>query len=141
MLENQVGKNYMIDPIADMLVRIKNGQVAKLPTVTIPHSNFKRDILRVIKESGYINSFEEQKGKDGHKELVVHLKYAKGQRPVIQDIKKISKPGCRIYSPIGKLKGFYNNFGTTILSTSQGIMSDSQARKTGIGGEILCQIF
>ena len=141
MLKNQVGKNIMTDSVADMLARIKNGQVAKLPTVSMPHSNFKKDILQVIQENGYIKSFEERNREDGHRELVVHLKYIKGRKPVIQDIKKVSKPGCRVYSPIGKLKGFYNNLGITILSTSKGVMSDTQARNAEVGGEILCQIF
>jgi len=131
----------MTDSVADMLARIKNGQVAKLSTVSIPYSNFKKHILQVIKDEGYIKSFEEKKTKENHKELIVRLKYIEGRKPVIQDVKRVSKPGCRMYSSINDLKGFYNNFGVTILSTSKGIMSDAQARSAKIGGEVLCQIF
>jgi small subunit ribosomal protein S8 len=132
----------MTDGVADMLARIKNGQVAKLQAVAVPHSNLKKGVLQVIKDSGYIKSFEEQKStKTGHKEFIVHLKYMQGRKPVIQDLKKVSKPGCRRYSPIGELKSFYNNLGTTILSTSKGILSDKQARAANVGGEVLCQIF
>jgi small subunit ribosomal protein S8 len=132
----------MTDSIADMLVRIKNGQAAKLHAVSVPYSNFKRDILQVIRDEGYIKSFEEQVSKtSGHKEFIVHLKYVKGNKPVITSIRKVSKPGCRVYSPISKLSGYYNNFGITILSTSHGVMSDARAREAKLGGEVLCQIF
>ena len=132
----------MTDAIADMLIRIKNGQVAKLSNVFIPYSNFKKSILRVIKDEGYIKSYEEKDSiQNGHKGLVVHLKYDKDKRPVIRDIKRVSKPGCRVYSAINELKGYYNNLGIIILSTSKGVMSDSQARNAKLGGEILCKIF
>ena len=132
----------MTDSIADMLARIKNGQVAKLSNVFIPYSNFKKNVLQVIKDEGYIKSYEEKTAKkDGHKGLVVYLKYDKNKKPVIQDIKRVSKPGCRVYSSINELKGYYNNFGITILSTSKGVMSDSQARNAKLGGEVLCKIF
>ena len=132
----------MTDSIADMLARIKNGQTAKLANACIPYSNLKKNILQVMKNEGYIKSYEEKaNAKTGHKELVVQLKYDKNQKPVIQDIKKISKPGRRIYSSISSLKGYYNNLGITILSTSKGVMSDTQARTAKLGGEVLCKIF
>jgi small subunit ribosomal protein S8 len=132
----------MTDAIADMLARIRNGQVAKLQTVSIPYSNLKKGILEVIQSEGYIKSFEEKTSEvTGHKEMLVHLKYTDGRTPVIQDARKVSKPGCRIYSPIGALKNYYNNLGITILSTSKGIMSGKQARDANVGGEVLCQIF
>ena len=77
----------------------------------------------------------------GHKGLVVHLKYDRNKKPVIQDIKRISKPGRRVYSSISDLKGYYNNLGITIISTSKGVMSDNQAREASLGGEVLCKIF
>jgi small subunit ribosomal protein S8 len=132
----------MSDIIADMLVRIKNGQRARLSNVAVPHSNFKKDILQVIHDEGYIKSFEEKKSEvTGHKEFIVYLKYTNGQKPVIKDVRKVSKPGCRVYRPIDQLKGYYNNLGITILSTSKGVMSDTAARNAKIGGEVLCQIF
>ncbi|NRA73315.1 MAG: 30S ribosomal protein S8 [Rickettsiales bacterium] len=132
----------MTDSIADMLARIKNGQTAGLSEVFVPYSNLKKNILQVIKNEGYIKSYEENiDSKTNHKGLIVRLKYDKNRKPVVQDVKRISKPGCRVYSSIGDLKGYYNNLGVVVLSTSKGIMSDSQARTAKLGGEVLFKIF
>lgn len=132
----------MTDSIADMLARIKNGQTAKLSSTCVPYSNLKKNVLQVMKNEGYIKSYEEKSNAEtGHKELIVQLKYDKNEKPVIQDIKKVSKPGRRIYSSISDLKGYYNNLGVTVLSTSKGVMSDNQARTAKVGGEVLCKIF
>jgi len=132
----------MTDSIADMLIRIKNGQMVKAKSVYMPHSKFKKDILKVLQNEGYIKSYEEKLVENTvHKGIVVYLKYADDRKPVIRDVRKVSKPGRRIYSSIDDLKGHYNNLGITILSTSKGVMSDNQARKAKVGGEILCQVF
>lgn len=130
-----------MDPIADMLIRIKNGQAAGRDFVNVPCSVFKKGVLQVMLDEGYIKGFEEKvDDATGHKNLVVQLKYLRGM-PVIKEVKKVSKPGCRIYSSIRDLRGHYNNLGTVILSTSAGIMSDAQARKRNMGGEVICKIF
>lgn len=130
-----------MDPIADMLIRIKNGQAVGHDFVSMPCSAFKKGVLQVMLDEGYIKGFEEKvDDATGHKNLVVALKYLRGM-PVIKEVKKVSKPGCRIYSSIRDLRGHYNNLGVVILSTSSGIMSDTQARQKNIGGEVICKIF
>jgi small subunit ribosomal protein S8 len=130
----------MTDPIADMLARIRNAYMAKHKNITLPHSKIKSEILKVLVKEGYLISSQETNNQDGHKILEVELKYFEG-KPVISQINRISKPGRRVYSSIRKLPYVYNGLGINILSTPKGVMSDTQARKLSLGGEVICQLF
>lgn len=123
------------DPIANMLAQIKNGQMVKKETVVTPASNSKMAILKVLEEEGYITAFEKQAG--SKPTIVIHLKYYK-QKPVIAYIKRVSKPGLRIYKKKDALPKVLGGLGIVILSTPKGVMSDKKARLLGQGGEILC---
>lgn len=128
----------MQDPIADMLTRIRNGQAANKVTVMMPFSKLKLAIAKVLQEEGYILDIEV---KDGNKkpELSIHLKYYQG-KPVIEYIKRISRPGLRVYKPYNKLPQILSGLGVSIVSTSQGVMTDCAARKNKLGGEVLCEV-
>jgi small subunit ribosomal protein S8 len=128
------------DPIADMLTRIRNAGKAKFNSVDIPGSKLKAEMARVMKEQGYIRNHKFIKdGKQGI--LRVYLKYADDQAHVIQELQRISKPSRRVYVGADDVKAVYNGMGVAVLSTSKGIMTDKQARKEHVGGEILCTIF
>lgn len=129
----------MTDPIADLLLRIRNAQAQQHQTVRMPASKLKAAILAVLAEQGYINGVEEQTDASGHKNLVVTLKYHQGQ-PVITWLKRVSTPGRRIYSQAQELPMVANGLGTTIVSTSRGVVTDSKARELNVGGEVLCQV-
>lgn len=131
----------MTDMIADMLTRVRNGQMSKLMTVNVPYSKFKENVLKVMAKEGYIASFQKETVRKGVEQLVVALKYSSNGAPVIQEIHKVSKPGRRTYSAIADLKGYYNKLGLTILSTSKGVMSDRDAHHHKLGGEVICQMF
>jgi small subunit ribosomal protein S8 len=126
----------MSDPIADMLTRIRNAQMVGHQEVRMPASKLKSSIASVLKDEGYIEDFT-QRDKDGKSELVVSLKYYAG-RPVIEKLERISKPGLRVYKGRDSLPKVMNGLGIAILSTSRGVMTDSKARATGVGGEVLC---
>ena len=126
----------MSDPIADMLTRIRNAQMVGHREVMMPASKLKSSIAAVLKDEGYIEDFG-QRDKDGKSELVVSLKYYAG-RPVIEKLERISKPGLRVYKGRDSLPKVMNGLGIAILSTSRGVMTDSKARATGVGGEVLC---
>ena len=126
----------MSDPIADMLTRIRNAQMVGHREVTMPASKLKSSIASVLKDEGYIEDFT-QREKDGKSELVVSLKYY-ADRPVIEKIERISKPGLRVYKGRNNLPKVMNGLGIAILSTSRGVMTDSKARAAGVGGEVLC---
>ena len=129
----------MIDPISDMITRIRNGQMRSLETVRIPSSKFRAKILDVLKHEGYISSYKIIT--DQNKQVfVVNLKYDNGL-PVIKEIKRISKPGRRIYAKADSIVKIQNGLGLAIISTSKGIMSDNDARSKKIGGEIICRVF
>tara|TARA_Y100000996_G_C22530225_1_gene646167 strand:- start:277 stop:672 length:396 start_codon:yes stop_codon:yes gene_type:complete len=129
----------LVDPIGDMLTRIRNGQMRSLNNIKIPFSNFRQKILEVLKKEGYIINFKVDEEKK-LKFLSVDLKYYEGQ-PVIKEIKRVSKPGRRVYSSADSIPKVLNGLGVAILSTSKGVMSDSEAVKNNIGGEIICRIF
>ena len=127
------------DPLGDMLTRIRNGQKARLDSVSSPASKLRASVLEVLKREGYIRGYspnEEQSGR----ELKIELKYHEGQ-PVIREIRRVSKPGCRVYSKIRDLPRVYNGLGISILSTPRGVMSDGEARAANVGGEVLCRVF
>ena len=126
------------DPIGDMLTRIRNAQMKQHPTVLIPASNFKKQVLDAMEREGFIASYEVVK-ESNFEELKVNLKYVHGA-PVIREIRRISKPGRRIYSRFESLPRVLNGLGISIISTSKGIFSDNEARDKKLGGEIICNI-
>jgi small subunit ribosomal protein S8 len=128
----------MTDPISDMLTRIRNGQKARKVSVSMPASTVKSAIAGVLKEEGYITGFETS-GEGAEKTLIVELKYFEGT-PVIENVKRVSKPGLRIYRGKDDLPTVMGGLGIVIVSTSAGVMSDRQARQQGIGGEVLCVV-
>ena len=130
----------LADPIGDMISRIRNGQMRLLSSVNIPASNFRLQILEVLKNEGYISNFILEKEENNKKTLKVDLKYYEGN-PVIKEIKRISKPGRRIYSRADSIPRIQNGLGLAIISTPKGVMSDNEARKNNIGGEIICRVF
>ncbi|MGZ9413213.1 30S ribosomal protein S8 [Mycoplasma sp. 480] len=127
------------DPIADMIVRIKNAFMRKHKFVEIPHSNKKHKILEIFKKEGYIQNFETQ-GEGVEKKLVVELKY-KGTTSAITGIKRVSKPGLKVYSSVNDLPKVLSGYGTVIVSTSKGLLTDKEARKENVGGEIIAFIW
>ena len=128
-----------VDPIGDMITRIRNAQLRALNNVIIPSSKFRARILDVLKQEGYIANYKISS--DNKKEsLLVDLKYSNGL-PVIKEIKRISKPGRRIYAKADSISRIQNGLGLAIVSTSMGIMSDNDARTKNIGGEIICRVF
>ncbi len=126
------------DPIADMLTRIRNGAKAGLPEVRMPSSKIKAAIAVVLKENGYVADWRVEG--DDKKQLTVVLKYRDG-KPVIDGLKRISKPSCRVYAGAKEVPRVLDGLGIAILSTSQGIMSDRAARRENVGGEVLCYVW
>jgi len=128
----------MQDPIADLLTRIRNAQLAGHETVLIPHSKLKCEIIRVLKEEGYIETYRVT---DDVKPLIeVALKYSKGV-PVIEKLKRVSRPGLRIYKDSDNVPTVNGGLGVAIVSTNKGVMTDRLARKEGVGGEVICTVF
>ena len=130
----------MTDPIADMLTRIRNANKERHASLTFPASTKKVEILNILKKEGYIVDFSVEKLENNKSNITVVLKY-KGERRVISGIKRISKPGLRVYVEIYKIPYVYNGLGTAILTTSQGLMTDRTARKAKIGGEVIAYIW
>jgi len=130
----------MTDPIADMLTRIRNGCMARKPLVTCPASKLKQRILEVLTSEGYIEGFNVGTLND-RAIISITLKYSEDNRPVINGIKRVSKPGLRRYARTDAIPAVRNGLGLTILSTSKGIMTDRQARKENVGGEMICAIW
>ena len=128
------------DPIADMLTRIRNAGQAKFKTVDIPASNVKRNIAEILFEEGYIKSFEEIKD-DNQGIIRISLKYTDKGRKVISGLRRISKPGLRIYAAKDELPKVLNGLGIALISTSKGIVTDKKARELGVGGEVLAYIW
>lgn len=129
----------MQDPVADMLTRIRNAQMSGKKTVSMPASNLKLSVAKVLQDEGYIASADVQEV-EGKKSLNIGLKYFEG-RPVIAEIDRISRPGLRSYLGKDELPKVRNGLGIAIISTSQGVMTDRAARKAGVGGEVLCTVF
>ena len=130
----------MNDPLGDMLTRIRNAQQRRRPKVSSPASKLRARVLDVLVDEGYIRGYTRVDHKNGLSEFDIELKYANGQ-PAIRDIKRISKPGRRVYSPVTELTTVANGLGVAILSTPKGVMSDARAREENVGGEILCNVF
>mgnify|MGYP006159699441 FL=1 len=130
----------LTDPIGDMFTRIRNGQMRSLNSVNIPSSNFRRSILEILKNEGFIIDYYIEKSENNKIDLKINLKYYEGN-PVIKEIKRISKPGRRVYSRATSIPRVMNGLGVAILSTPKGVMSDTEARKNNLGGEIICRVF
>ncbi len=126
----------MSDPIADMLTRIRNAQLAEKLSVAMPSSRVKASIAQVLKDEGYIEEFKVRE-EDGKPTLEIALKYYAGE-PVIEKIERVSRPGLRIYKGRDDIPKIMNGLGIAIVSTSKGVMTDRKARATGVGGEVLC---
>ena len=130
----------MTDPIADMLTRIRNALRASHEVVNIPSSKLKINVAKVLKSEGYIKNFRIIS--DGqHRYIRIFLKYDKEGVPVIEGLKRVSKPSCRVYVDRDRLPEVLNGYGVNIVSTSKGLMTDNEARKAGVGGEILCAVW
>lgn len=130
----------MSDVISDMLIRIKNAQKSKLVEVFVSHSRMKVAILDNLKKAGYIKGYNLLEA-NCHKTIVIELKYLKNGSPAIVELKRISKPGKRIYSSVSDLGEYYSGMGVSILSTSSGVILCSLAKKLGVGGEVICKVF
>ena len=128
------------DPIADMLTRIRNASRAGLPAAEMGHSRLKAEIARILKKEGYVADVAESDD-EGKKRLRVVLKYGYDEKPIIQQIRRVSRPGLRRYVAAAEVPRVRGGLGTAVLSTSRGIMSDREARAADVGGEVLCQIW
>jgi small subunit ribosomal protein S8 len=130
----------LMDPIGDMFTRIRNGQLRRLTKVEMPSSNFRLKVLEVLKNEGFISSYHIEKKDNNKVSCVVDLKYYEGT-PVIKEIKRVSKPGRRVFSRATSIPRIQNGLGLAIISTNKGVMSDIEARKNNVGGEIICRVF
>jgi small subunit ribosomal protein S8 len=131
----------MTDPIADMLTRIRNANKARFKTTNVHMSQMNVNIAKVLKKAGYINNYDKVKDEKGQQMLEIILKYPDAKHTVITDIKRISKPGRRIYVNSDSIPKVLNGLGISILSTSKGVITDAEARELNVGGEILCNVW
>lgn len=129
------------DPIADMLTRIRNATMARHDRVTLPHSKLKQTIASVLQSEGYVADIQTESPKGAQPSMTLVLKYGRDRTPAIEGVQRISRPGCRIYVGNQRIPNVRSGQGIAILSTSRGIMSDRQARKVGVGGELLCEVW
>ncbi len=129
----------MTDPIADMLTRIRNAQAIGLASVSMPSSTLKTAIARVLQEEGYVGDVRVDELPGNKRELTIELRYFEG-RPVIEELKRVSKPGLRIYRGKDEIPDVLGGLGIAIISTSQGLMTDRAARSKGVGGEVICVV-
>lgn len=130
----------MVDPISDMLTRIRNAQAVKKSEVLIPASKIKLEIAKILKKEGFVEDIKEEEI-NSEKLIKISLKYLKTGEPVIQGIQRVSKPGCRIYAKRDKLPRVLGGLGIAIISTSRGLVTDKEARRRKLGGEILCKVW
>ena len=128
------------DPLGDLIARITNAQMRKKPKVSTPGSRLRVSVLDVLKNEGFIRGYAKVDHSDGRSELEIELKYSNGQ-PAIREIKRVSKPGRRVYSAVRDLTNVANGLGVAILSTPKGVMADHDAREANVGGEVLCTVF
>ena len=130
----------MTDPIADMLTRIRNANVVKHETVDVPASNMKKELARILLEEGFVRGYDViEDGKQGI--IRIQLKYGQSGERVISGLKRISKPGMRVYAANHEIPKVLNGLGTSVISTSKGILTDKQARKENVGGEVICYVW
>jgi small subunit ribosomal protein S8 len=130
----------MTDPVADMITRIRNAVRAKAPRVDIPASKLKAEIARILRDEGYVGNFKVIEG-DPQGVLRIYLKYGPGMERVITDLQRVSRPGCRIYCGKDQIPRVYGGLGINILSTSHGVMTGRSAARSGVGGEILVNVW
>jgi small subunit ribosomal protein S8 len=128
------------DPVADMLTRVRNAIQARHESVLVPHSKLKLAIAKILKEQGYIRDYDLPRG-HAHPTLRIHMAYRDGRQPAIRGLKRVSKPGLRIYVGKGEIPRVYGGIGTAIISTSRGVMTGRQAWRLGVGGELLCYVW
>ena len=131
----------LTDPVADMLTRIRNANKALHPRTEMPHSRLKQEIARILKEEGYIRDFHVAGDQGAHRTLVVELKYGRGRERVLTDLKRVSKPGRRVYARKDRLPRVLGGMGTAILSTSRGVCTSRTAEAEGLGGEVICFVW
>jgi small subunit ribosomal protein S8 len=130
----------MVDPLGDLLSRIRNAQMRNKSKVSTPGSKMRARVLEVLKNEGYIRDYSSVEHKDGRSEFEIELKYFDGA-PVIREIERVSRPGRRVYASVKALPRVNNGLGISILSTPKGVMADHEARDANVGGEILCTVF
>ncbi len=130
----------MTDPIADLLTRIRNAHLAGHDDLTAPHSKMREEVVQILQQEGYITGFHKDES-GPFKQLKIELKYEKGRTPVIRKMRRISKPGRRVYAGKDEIPQVLGGLGITILSTSQGVMTGKSAIQHGIGGEVLCEVY
>jgi small subunit ribosomal protein S8 len=130
----------MNDPLGDMLTRIRNAQMRGKSTVRTPASKLRAWVLDVLQDEGYIRGYDKVAAANGHPELEISLKYFEGT-PVIRELKRVSKPGRRVYASVQDIPSVRNGLGLSIVSTPKGVMSDAAARTANVGGEVLCTVF
>jgi len=130
----------MTDPIADMLTRIRNANMVRHKTVEIPASRLKREVARVLAEEGFISGYADV-GDTKKPKIQIQLKYSSNGERVIHGVKRVSKPGCRIYASVGEIPRVLGGLGISIVSTSRGVLTGEKARQANIGGEILCEVW
>lgn len=128
------------DPIADLLTRIRNGAQAHHATVEVPHSKIKVEIVKILEAEGYLSGHEIT-NETKFPTIKVHVRYDNKRQPLLKSIRRVSKPGLRVYKECGELRPLRSGLATRILSTSQGLMTDREARKRKIGGEVLCEVY
>jgi small subunit ribosomal protein S8 len=128
------------DPVGDLLTRIRNGQLRGMTKVKSPNSRQRVRVLDVLQSEGFIRGYAEVEFKDGQRELEIELKYHEG-RPVIRELKRVSTPGRRVYASVRDLRPHRSGLGVSIVSTPQGVMTDTSAREKNVGGEVLCHVF
>jgi len=133
--------SYMSDPVADMLARIKNAYTTNMDVVAIPFSKFKADIANILDEEGYIRSHEIRKDESIQGVIKVHLKYNKNGNCAISGLKRISKPGLRVYAEKDRIPKVMGGLGVVMISTSKGVLTGSKAKESGIGGEVICSVW
>lgn len=128
------------DPLADLLTRIRNGLSAQMPFVDVPHSKIKLDVVKILESEGFVKSHETNS--EGKFPVIrVHLKYDSRRKPVIRQLKRISTPGLRVYRAANELRPQRSGLATLVLTTSQGVMTDREARRRQIGGEVICRVY
>jgi small subunit ribosomal protein S8 len=130
----------LTDPVADFLTRIRNAQGARHQKLDVPASKLKAEIARILKEEGYIANYKAAE-EDGRRVLRVYLKYGPNNESVIRDLKRVSKPGCRVYIGRDEIKRVQGGLGISIMTTPKGVMTGRQARRENVGGEILCEVW
>jgi len=131
----------MLDPIADLLTRIRNAGLANHESTRVPHSKMKSRVVEILRDEGFIEGFELDEADGLRKQIIIHLKYIGSAQLAIRKMKKVSKPGCRVYCGSKEIPQVNAGLGVAIVSTSKGIVTDREARRLNVGGEVLCEVW